>query len=208
MIVLQHASGAHTALLKLCEEHHRTVLNKHEYHPSYGRLQVRRSPHWDKIVLLRQWLGSIPSGKVVLWLDADSLVLLPDELDFEFDDLAMVKNKCDDYNTGVIFARNSYAVRDFFDKVNADVAIDGCEYPTYEQFVVNKVLRYSRVKVREIDSRFNFYSGVKIQPRARPVIRSWHDESMSMRLAGMKQELFMLSTEADQQEDKDHSHEH
>ncbi len=187
MILLQHASGDCVPLLEFAAPIHAAdcARNGSEYRATYGALQRERTPHWDKIVLIKKTLAIAPEGELIAWLDADCLKInaapfsLPDGYD-----LGMVQNARLQFNTGVIVIRNTQESRDFFEHVWNDGPRQYWQMRLHEQCVVN--LFRKDIEIAELDPAWNFWPNVCGQPRGVVRVMAWHSAMKPDALLGMR----------------------
>jgi len=173
--VLQAASGRHERLLRLTEARHRAWVAPAEYRACYGRLQRRWPPTWDEVAAILDSLAGLPDGAILTWLDADVVLLEPldpSSLLPAGSDAAMVRNTWGLFNVGVMVLRVGPQLRNAFRQAGELGPLDG--YQSFEdQPRLNQCFR--RLRVAELDSRFNYYQAVLHPPGGSVVIRGFHD---------------------------------
>jgi hypothetical protein len=195
-VLIQQASGLHAPMLELVASRHAGYCVRHgiTYWPVLGAVQFSRTPHWNKIVLIRHALDM--GFDTVAWLDADTLIVR-DEEDFRTalhpDDgpIAVARHPGggdarlhEHWNTGVMFLRNTPEVREFFRAV-WELGPLG-EKPTYEQARINDLLAQFPGLVQRLDDRWNSTERVNEAPE--PVIKAWHGQGLGA-LHSIYQEL-------------------
>ena len=190
MILLQHASGDSIPLLELAAPINARGV---DYRATYGLLQKDRSPHWDKIVVIRNTLLHAREGELVAWLDADTLRLdtAPFALSAGFD-LGMALNRRRHFNTGVIVMRKTLPVRQFFDKVWHDGPKQYHWVRLYDQCVIN--LFRKDLPIEELDSAWNFWPNCAKPPRDTVHVMAWHNAGASHALQGMRAALKRITS--------------
>lgn len=148
-IVIQWAAGKHEKLLRLTESAHRAYCLKHQldYRALYGvEHQVEsRHPFWTKVYLIREALGE--NYDFVVWLDADALIVGDEDLRaavsegigarwcvLDWEKISPLAYN--HFNCGVLYLRNSPAVRDFVRRW-LDTSDEG--HPWADQHVFNQI---------------------------------------------------------------------
>jgi ADP-heptose:LPS heptosyltransferase len=190
-ILIQQASGPHTAMLDLTSVWHNRYAARHglTFWSVRGNLQLERAPHWDKIILIHRAL--MMGSELVVWLDADTLIVRPD-VDLraalpEGPPIGLCRHPIPfgdqpwHYNSGVIFVRNCELAREFFKSVWKFGPVN---HPWHEQVGIIELSRQMTGSVQTLDDRWN--STAAVNPAAQPVIRSWHGRTVEECLAQMK----------------------
>jgi hypothetical protein len=195
-VLIQQASGFHAPMLELVASRHAAYCARHgiTYWPVLGEAQFSRTPHWNKVVLIRHALDM--GFDTVAWLDADTLIVR-DEEDFRTaihphgGPIALARHPpggdgllLEHWNTGVMFLRNTPQVREFFRAV-WELGPFG-ENPTYEQARINDLLQQFPTLVQRLDDRWNSTEGVNEAPN--PIIKAWHGQGVGA-LQSIYQEL-------------------
>lgn len=181
-VFLQQASGKHTKLLKVTQEHHRAYAEKWnmDYWCIYGR-STQWQAYWEKMFLSRQLLQI--GYKYIIYLDADT-VIVDTNVNLKASirkPMMMVRHpgcefggRAGHWNCGVLFIENCEAVKKFID----DVIAHGPGFPDWwEQTILNHLLTLPWYKdlVGELDVRYN--STYKINEAQNPIIKALHGPS-------------------------------
>ena len=189
-LVQQARSSEYGALLDLTEAWHRAYAERQgmAYVRVDGAVAHRSWPaQWDQIQLLANLMDD--GAGLVLWLDADTLVVDP-EADLREGlgegQLAMARHPGPPahWNCGVLLARNTPQVRDFLVQT---LALGPGEYPWYQQQVMNRLLARPEWGhlISRLDDRWNATFGVT--EVARPAVVAWHDgQGAASKLARME----------------------
>jgi hypothetical protein len=194
-VLIQQASGPMRLMLELTAARHADYCARHGicYWPVLGDVQRERSPHWNKITLIKHALAE--GFERVVWLDADTLILRFDE-DIRTainggPPLALAQHPVPDldgnpthFNSGVIIARNGARAREFFDAVWTAGPL--WKHPWHEQGRVHDVLKRFPDMVQRLDDRWN--STVNVTDVPNPIIKAWHG-SGTKALSSMYEEL-------------------
>src|SRR5262249_9727637 len=126
-VLIQQATGRHVQLLDLSASRHSAYARKHglTFWSVRGDLQFERTPHWNKIVLIRQALQL--GFEMAVWLDADTLIVDPSQdVRWGLPDgppIGLCRHPTPwngqpwHWNSGVILVRNTELARSFFDQV-------------------------------------------------------------------------------------------
>ncbi|MEO8428675.1 MAG: glycosyltransferase family 9 protein [Verrucomicrobiota bacterium] len=178
-ILIQQATGAYIQMLNLSGEQHNAYAARHDlsFWAVRGSVQLDRPPVWDKVLLIHMMLAA--GFELVVWLDADTLIVRPDvDLRRALPDgppIGMCRNPLPwgtqpwHYNAGVIFVRNTKAARLFFDNVRNAGPV---EHSWQEQAKMNELSQQYPDVVQSVDNKWNCTRGVN--PTRDPVIRAWH----------------------------------
>ncbi len=185
--LVQHASGTpYEQMLMLSRERHAAYCKRHaiEYRVSLGRVDSVSIPMWGKVARVDEALAAASDGDIVLWLDADTLILdLDTSLHDATDDthwFGAVRNNLDKrYNAGVFWIRANTAMRALW----AAVREAG---PTYrpdtgrwmDHYRINDAIDAidagGKNRVVAMDSRWNSYDHAGAPPTQPVVVRAWH----------------------------------
>jgi hypothetical protein len=181
-VLIQQASGEWTPMLELTVGRHGDYCARHglTYWPVLGRVQFRRSAHWDKLVLIRHALElGFPT---VAWLDSDTLIVRDEAdwrgaLDPSGGPLGCVWHPAhaetgapEHWNTGVMFIRNTPRVREFFARVWEQGPLG--DHTWHEQARIMALLPEFPGLVQRLDDRWNSLPLINESPD--PVIKAWH----------------------------------
>ena len=182
-------------MLELTTARHADYCARHGicYWPVLGDVQRARSPHWNKIALIKHALAE--GFERVVWLDADTLILRHDEdIRTAINDgppLGLAQHPRPDldgnpthFNSGVIIARNGARAREFFDVVWTTGP--SRKHPWLEQGRVHDILKLFPDIVQRLDDRWN--STVNVTDVPNPMIKAWHG-SGTKALSSMYEEL-------------------
>lgn len=181
-VLIQAASGACESLLELtCRRHGAWARLKHlDYWWAHGRV-CERSPHWDKIALIKKALAVGYAN--VIWLDADTLVTdvsadptsalnQGKQLGMVFIDRIPYGGSFGHYQTGAIYIRSGPEVKQFIQDVwQWGVTHEDAPY-WHEQAALNELLTGKEPWVQKISDRWN--STWCMNPCAEPVVMAWH----------------------------------
>lgn len=179
VILIQQGSGVYARMLDFSGPKHSSYCERHgmTFWSVRGDVQRERSPHWNKIVLIRQALDS--GVEHVIWLDADTLVV-----DAENDIRRSLPNgspigmcrhpfpfngREGHFNSGMIVIRNCEESCEFFEEVWNRGPID---HVWQEQVRINEVASLHPEWVEIIDDRWNSTYGVN--ESSSPVVKAWH----------------------------------
>jgi len=184
--LVQHASGDHIRLLDIGRDRHAEYAKRHGlgYRATTGRKGARLHAMWDKELAILDALHERADGAIVVWLDADCLIVgdedlrtaLPDGMD-----VGMVRNTWGHLNAGAIWLRNSVATRALISAVYARGPM-----PPYglneDQPRLNSELRYAGLlaKTAILDSRWNDYASSASRPTPPTQVRGWHNLGWSV----------------------------
>lgn len=191
-ILIQQASGAHEALLRLAEPLHAAYCAARgiDYVVKYG-MGCNRQPWWTKFEILIAKMLEGNDDAVFVVLDADTLIVGKEHLGEalpEWAEFGAVRNRNRHFNCGALWFRNNGRVRRFL----ADCYIAGdlsIGEAFRDQGRVNAELTGACLRVAELDCRWNRYDGNQaFFPRFPVQVQAWHSMTTSIgsRLAAMK----------------------
>lgn len=157
--------------------------------------QTGRTPHWEKIFLINEWMRDAEPNDVLLWADSDTL-----PVDFNHDPrdvlqdgmhLAVTKTMYDNWNTGLMFIRAESMTSRFYDSVWQfgpvprwgtrwnDEARFNSELPFWEK---------KGLKVQEMNVAWNDCDRMKTRAE-KPIVKAWHGTPRDTVLRRMKEEF-------------------
>lgn len=190
-LIIQSARGLHAQLLEKTHTHHDVYCRRHgvDYLAYFGAAEPTRSPKWDRTCLLRKALSSRDPGSLVIWMDADTVVMDleadPREMLPEGKLMGMVEYP-KGFHMGVLALRVDKKVSALFDRVWEGYPVPG-EGEDRDALV-------SALGVKppswfySMDPKWN--STVKVNEVEGPVIRAWHGQgTVVSRLKALEQIL-------------------
>jgi hypothetical protein len=197
-VLVSLGTGKQQKLLRLASVTFRRYARKHGYELELHDEVVdpSRPPAWSKVALIRRLLDS---NDVVLWLDADIVVVrsdrdIADELpDDRF--MAMVEHNVGgkaNPNTGVMVIRSGEEAKRFFAEVWESTRY--LEHRWWEQAAVMHLLGYDpdtgeRVRDSAWQDRIHWlgkeWNSIRDDPAPQPRIRHWPGFTVTRRFAEM-----------------------
>lgn len=185
MIILQHGVGECAELLRISRKRHQEFCDqfKIQYIQDFERRCPERLPHWEKLLLVQQYL---PQTDILLWLDADALVLQDVDLSRVLTcDIAMSKaqmrNKygaplgLEFWNSGVIFFRNCPTIetllKNAWSRWPNDVPLH--QHPKNDELALNLACAELGITVQPLEAKYNSWKNNAVD---NPVIKAWHGE--------------------------------
>jgi hypothetical protein len=186
MTLVQGGAGLHAELLKLSGAHHKRWAERHglEYRAVLGDIDPEAGPRAQKVLTMLSVLEELPPGDVLLWLDADALVVR--DVDprpiLENADLGMAYLR-DHYCLGCVFARNVPAVRAWL----VELGVDDC-------YRANELLQAHGLACRDVGAVWN--SQVPFREKE-PVVMHWSRRPKASVLRDMAAELSAVGKTSD-----------
>jgi hypothetical protein len=197
--LIQQASGLYTQLLDVSGRRHSDYAARHHitFWSIRGDPQRERPPHWNKVLLIQRALRM--GFELVVWLDADTLIVRPGE-DFRAAlpagaPIGLCRHPMPlnghpwHYNSGVIVVRNTEVSREFFDRVWQAGPV---RHHWQEQVRINELAHQQPEAVQVLADRWNSTMGVTACPDA--VVQAWHGRGL--RAARFMHEALVATTPA------------
>ncbi len=198
--LIQHGSGSYAALLALSHEQHQWYAEAHKMLFLTFHTQFNPSPFgWTAAnkAMLRTFLQEIDEGDLVILLDADTLIqdnASPYSVMPEWADMALLG--CREWvNTGVLFMRNSPALRMFWKDVFSRGPVSEVNNMIDPRVRERLSDTLCQVKVFYLDDSWNWFD--KYQGAARKVccpkeqahVLAWHGMPVGDVENAMREEL-------------------
>lgn len=182
LILVQHASGPHEALLDVVEEYHSRLCQSQgaSYVRTRGLLDAAKAPYGDKVVAIRRVLNDAAEGDVVLWLDTDAVWADPrTRMDSVLGEslVAMVLNKRGRFNAGSMWLRCCPEIKEVLCRAweNPEIGEKKHWFPFWDdQERINDELGLAGIPILALDSRFNSYAAAATPPTEPIVVKAWH----------------------------------
>lgn len=197
---IQCARGAIVPLQQMMEPHNAAYCKQNGliYVLTYGERCPKISHHFEKIFAIREWCATAPEGSYACYADGDVILTGKDSMVAALGDCDIGLTKCHGgaYTGGVIMFRNNPSMREFWDKVveMGDHGKTCVHWGQYEEYNINALIaRGFPVKVKHLNSRWNFWarSAGQIEPPIQ--IYGYHAISLSQKFIHMKNQLRALN---------------
>lgn len=195
-IILQYSTPEQQAMLDTVMKINKPYANKFgiEYYVDGKRRCKERSIYWEKIAYLKEFLPTVEDGSLIIWVDADSLIvgdediraILPPNTNFGMVQMRGGlggKQLFNWYNAGLLAMRNTKDVRDFLDRV-WDRADEN------DEASINAELKHTggfigSLPLAKVDIKWNCWSN-NIEFCKNPMIRSFHGILSKEKLPAIK----------------------
>ncbi len=195
-ILLQHGHGRAATELALTREHHGRIAAQlgMEYVVSIEPHVPHRNPCMEKIWLLNHYLELSEEHDLIIWLDADCIIVRPwDELPKMRHGIGMCRYSRDlnGWTTGTMLVRNTLQARQFIKDINEQ---GGGEFGhmVNEEGRIALLMRErpSRVEITQLDSRWNHWRATADDGQMEPYIVGFHNMNPhSRRLKAMQEAM-------------------
>lgn len=197
--VLQFGVGWAWELLQIGEPAWRRWADAHGF--AYSVEKVRhfddRTPHWEKIFLINEWLRDSEPGDLLLWADSDTYPVFPVDLSVspwdvltDEADIAMCRTIYGNWNSGLMFIRSSKMSAKFFDSVWCLGPVPKWGTRWNDEARINADLPYWQrkgLKAQQLDPKWNDFDRLPIRA-SDPLVKSWHGTPKDTVLRRMKEE--------------------
>jgi hypothetical protein len=214
MFFVQHDSTeAEINCLKVCAEWHRAYAKRHamEYIEDYTTVSAAPfSANSEGQVWLFGLVKSLPLNAMVLYVDADALVIKPEvnvflavnKPDFEF--MLLGGKHLVGVNSGVIILKNTRQLQDWFARIMATGPVIERKYGLSGNTLIDhkfliEFVEQCPVKFGFLDDRFNWFAEYLRSKRSvlwdekDAIIKAWHGIEPKKRVSLLRNELHKLS---------------
>lgn len=201
MVIVQHASGPHAALLQSTAPIHA------RYAKVWGLTYVHEltgatlpGAHWRKLDQLLKAMDGAADGEIFLWMDPDTLIVWPwtdlRSVLLPENDFGAVLRADGFYNAGVFFLRKSPAAVQYLRRCLEGEKYGEAGLPAdwiwqvgtrqwFEQEYLNALLKPCGLKAQAINRDYNDYPYISGPNAKRPCIRAWHGEQFVCKMRGL-----------------------
>jgi len=199
--VLQFGVGWSFEMLMICEPYWRKFADVHgmEYRAEKVRANPSRTPHWEKVFLINEWMRDSEPNDVLIWADCDTIPLRLDAdprtvLDAGAD-LAMATTACNNKNSGMMFIRSTKTSSKFFDSVWCLGPVPKWGTRWNDEARINQELPYwirKGLTLQELPVEWNDCDRMPVRAQD-PVVKAWHGTDKTTAIRRMKEEAAKIT---------------
>jgi hypothetical protein len=157
--------------------------------------QTGRTPHWEKVFLINQWLREAEPQDVLLWADADTLPVRfdvdPRTILSNDAHVTLIKTKFGNWNNGLMFIRSENLSAHFWDAVWQFGPVPKWGTRWNDEARMNAELPFWEVKgfkIQELPPEWNDFDRIPVRAE-NPIVKAWHGTPRDTTLRRMKEEF-------------------